>query len=97
MLWTDETKFEYFGIKRKVYVRRKPGERLYDECVVLTVKHCSGNVIVWGCFAGERAGDFIQVKGIVKNSIIRICKYMLSCVLLFLRVRYLITCFDFLH
>lgn len=67
VLWTDESKFELFGNKRRVFVRRKPEEKMIPDCVVPTVKHGGGSVMVWGCFGGERTGDLIEVKGIMKK------------------------------
>ena len=48
-------------------MKRKSGERLIDEYVVPIVKHVGESLMVWGCFGGERAGDLIQVKGIMKK------------------------------
>ena len=36
-------------------------------CVVPTIKHGGGSVMVWGCFAGERVGDLYQVHGILNQ------------------------------
>ena len=36
-------------------------------CVVPTIKHGGGSVMVWGCFAGERVGDLNQVHGILNQ------------------------------
>ena len=32
-----------------------------------SVKHGGGNVMVWGCFGGGKAGDLYRVKGILKE------------------------------
>lgn len=67
VLWTDESKFQMFGSNRKVYVRRRPSEAFLDMCLVPTVKHGGGSVMVWGCFAGSQVGDLIHVDGIMKK------------------------------
>lgn len=67
VLWSDESKFELFAGNRRQYVRRMVGERAIDACIVPTVKHGGGSVMVWGCFGGERSGDLIQIKGIMKK------------------------------
>ncbi|CAK9796236.1 Transposable element Tc1 transposase [Anthophora quadrimaculata] len=61
VLWTDESKFEIFGSNRRMFVRRRTGERLLDSCIVPTVKHGGGNTMVWGCFGGESTGDLIRI------------------------------------
>ena len=53
VLWSDESKFEIFGSTRHVFVRHRVGERMISACVVLTMKHGGGGVMVWGCFAGD--------------------------------------------
>ncbi|MBN3288591.1 TCB1 transposase, partial [Polyodon spathula] len=63
VLWTDESKFEIFGSNHQVFVRRREGERMSSACVVPTVKHGGGSVMVWGWFAGDRVGDLYQVHG----------------------------------
>ena len=67
VLWTDESKFEIFGSNRRVFVRRREGERMRSTCVVPTIKHGGGSVMVWGCFAGERVGDLYHVHGILNQ------------------------------
>lgn len=64
VLFSDESKFEIFGGKRRQYVRRQVGERMLNQCVMPTVKHGGGSVMVWGCFAGDKVGDLVQIKGI---------------------------------
>ena len=68
VLWTDESKFEIFGSHRRVYVRRRKGERMSAACVVPTVKHGGGSVMVWGCFAGDKVGDLFRVCGILNQN-----------------------------
>ena len=46
VLWSDESKFEYFGSNRCVFVRRRVGERMISTCVVPIVKHGGGGVMV---------------------------------------------------
>lgn len=67
VLWTDESKFQLFGQNRRVFVRRQNGERANEGCVVPTVKHGGGSVMIWGCFGGDKSGDLVQIKGIMKK------------------------------
>lgn len=67
VLWSDESKFDLFAGNRRQYVRRMHTESAADSCIVPTVKHGGGSVMVWGCFGGERSGDLIQIKGIMNK------------------------------
>lgn len=67
VLWTDESKFEIFGSKRRTFCRRKPGERYKPECVKATVKHGGGSVMVWGCFSYDGVGSLFKVDGILRK------------------------------
>lgn len=67
VLWSDESKFDLFGTKRRIYVRRQPGERFRNECLVPTVKHGGGSILVWGCFAGGKVGNLKRIDGIMKK------------------------------
>ena len=51
--WSDESKFEIFGYNHCVFVRCVVGERMISACVVPTVKHGGGFVMVKRCFAGN--------------------------------------------
>lgn len=65
VLFTDKSKFEIFSGRRRQYVRRLVGERMINQCVIPTVKHGGGSVSVWGCFAGDKVGDLVQIEGIM--------------------------------
>lgn len=67
VLWTDESKFEVFGNKRRVYVRRSKEEKMLTQCIVPTVKHGGGSVLVWGCFSLAGIGDLCKIDGIMRK------------------------------
>ncbi len=62
VLWSDETKINLFGSDGVKHVWRQPGEEYKDKCVVPTVKHGGGSVMVWGCMsaAGTEELQFIE-------------------------------------
>ncbi len=61
-LWSDETKINLFGSDGVKRVWRQPGEEYKDKCVLPTVKHGGGSVMVWGCMraAGTVEQQLIQ-------------------------------------
>lgn len=67
VLWSDESKFEIFGNRRRVFVRRSADERMLPECLIPTVKHGGGSVLVWGCFSYAGTGDLVKIDGIMKK------------------------------
>ncbi|CAK9827487.1 Transposable element Tc1 transposase [Anthophora retusa] len=67
VLWTDESKFEVFGNKRRVSVRRKPNEKLLSQCVIPTVKHGGGSVMLWGCFGTNKVDSLVKIDGILRK------------------------------
>ncbi|XP_073531794.1 mRNA-capping enzyme isoform X3 [Phyllobates terribilis] len=67
VLWSDESQFEIFGSNHRVFVRRRKGERMDSTCLVPTVKHGGGGVMVWGCFAGDTVGDLLKIEGILNQ------------------------------
>uniref|UniRef100_A0A3B4GVI0 Transposase Tc1-like domain-containing protein n=1 Tax=Pundamilia nyererei TaxID=303518 RepID=A0A3B4GVI0_9CICH len=68
VLWTDESKSEIFGSSRRILVRRRGSKRMVPQCVASTVKPGGGSMMVWGCFAGSRAGDWYRVRGTLNQN-----------------------------
>ena len=67
VLWTDESKFELFGQRRRIYIRRTTKEKMIPECLVPTIKHGGGSVMVWGCFSSAGVDDLVKIEGIMKK------------------------------
>lgn len=67
MLWTDESKFEVFGSKRRIFIHRTSKEKMLSDYVVPTVKHGGGSVIVWGSFCAAGIGNIVKIDGILKK------------------------------
>ncbi len=44
-------------------VWRQPGEEYKDKCVLPTVKHGGGNVMVWGCMSASGTGELQFIEG----------------------------------
>lgn len=63
VFWTDESKFELFGNKRRQYVRRKVGESHLEQCVAPSFKHGGGSIMVWGGFCFDGVGQLIKIDG----------------------------------
>ena len=63
VLWSDEMKINLFGSNGFKHVWRRPGEEYKDKCVMPTVKHGGGNVMVWGCMSAASIGELYFIEG----------------------------------
>ncbi|KAK3557812.1 hypothetical protein QTP86_002686 [Hemibagrus guttatus] len=63
ILWSDETKFELFGLNGKRHVWREPGTAYHLANTIPTVKHGGGSIMLWGCFSVARTGRLVRIEG----------------------------------
>ncbi len=63
VLWSDETKINLFGSDGIKRVWRQSGEEYKDKCVLPTVKHGGGSVMVWGCMSAAGTGELQFIEG----------------------------------
>ncbi len=62
ILWSDETKIHVFGT-----VWRRKGEEYKEKCMVPTVKHGGGSVLMWGCMSAAGVGELHFIDGIMNS------------------------------
>ncbi len=60
VLWSKINLFGSDGVKR---VWWQPGEENKEECVLPTVKHGGGSVMVWGCMIAASTGELQFIEG----------------------------------
>ncbi len=63
VLWSDETKINLFGSDSVKRVWQQPGEVYKDKCVLPTVKHGGGSVMVLGCMSDPGNGELQFIEG----------------------------------
>ena len=64
VLFSDESSFALFPGKEG-WVRRREGEVLSDACLIPTVKHGGGHLMVWGAFHISGIGVLKRVEGTI--------------------------------
>ena len=69
VLWSEESKFEIFGNKRRSFVCRLVGERMLEQCTMQTIKLGGGNIMVCGCFGGGQVGSIAKIDGKMKKEV----------------------------
>jgi len=67
VIWSDESRYTLFMNDRRVHVWRQQKERYDIDCIVPTVKHGGGGVMVWGCFTWNGLGPLIRLEGSVTS------------------------------
>ena len=61
VVWSDESKFNIFKSDGRTYIRRRKSEEFNEDCVIGTLKHGGGSVMVWGCICGDQRGMLLRV------------------------------------
>ncbi|XP_033176637.1 uncharacterized protein LOC105680771 [Bombus impatiens] len=64
LLFSDESKFNRVSSDGIRHVRRRIGESLKTQCVLKTLKHGVGNVMVCACFSRRSPGPICRINGI---------------------------------
>ncbi len=67
ILWSDETKINVFGTDGFKTVWRRKGEEYKEKCMVPTVKHGDGSVLLWGCMSAAGVGELHFIDGIMNS------------------------------
>ncbi len=67
MLWSDETKINVFGTDGFKTVWRRKGEENKEKCMVPTVKHGGGSVLMWGCMSAAGVRELHFIDGIMNS------------------------------
>jgi hypothetical protein len=69
VLWTDETKIELFGTRRRVFVRRSIGERFRSFCLSPTMKFGGGSIMLWGAISANGTLPLKLINGIMDKKV----------------------------
>ncbi|KFM63573.1 Transposable element Tcb1 transposase, partial [Stegodyphus mimosarum] len=68
VIWSDESSFTLFQMTGRIYVWRTPKEEFYPECLLLTVKHGDGAIMVWGVISWHGFGSFVILHGRITSN-----------------------------
>jgi hypothetical protein len=63
VIWSDEPSFTLFPTSGKLYVGRIPKKAYNPECLVPTVQHGEGSVMVWAAISWYSVGSIITLHG----------------------------------
>ena len=79
VLFSDETKINFFQSDGATYVHRPKHTRLNPRYVQKTVKMGKGNIMLWGCFSAHGPGPLFHIEKIMDH---RLYQEILSKVML---------------
>ena len=63
VIWSDETKINFFRSDGKNWVWRFAGEAYDEKCTLKTVKHGGGSLMLWGCMSTWGVGKLVIIDG----------------------------------
>ncbi|CAI9560693.1 unnamed protein product, partial [Staurois parvus] len=67
LLWSYETNINVFGTDAFKTVWHHKGEEYKEKCMVPTVKHGGGSVLLWGCMSAAGVGELYFIDGIMNS------------------------------
>jgi len=67
VIWSDESRFTLFQSDKKIHVWRLPNERYQVNCLVPTIKHGGGGIMMWGCFSWYGLGPLVRIDGRINS------------------------------
>ena len=68
IIWSDEPRFCLFQNDAHKTAWRRPKEKYAIDCLIPTVKHGGGGVMVWGCFVDNRPGPLVAIEGKINGA-----------------------------
>ncbi len=63
VLWSDESKVNWFDSDGVQHVWRHPGGDYQENCALPTVMHGGGSIMIWGCMTTAGAGELRFIEG----------------------------------
>ncbi len=76
LLWSDETKINVFGTDGFKTVWRRKGEEYKEKCMVPTVKHGGGSVLMWGCMSAAGVGELHFIDDIMNSQMYLLWQFL---------------------
>ena len=67
VIWSDETKLNYFKSDGNQYCWRMCGEAYLPDCTQKTVKYGGGCIMLWGCMAASGVGNLVKIEGTMNS------------------------------
>ena len=67
VIFSDESKFNFFHSDGRVKVWRQAHERYHPDCTANTIKGFGGSLMFWGCITFQKLGPLIEVKSTLNS------------------------------
>lgn len=67
VIFSDESSFSLFPTSGRVYVWRQPKEAFNPDCLLPTVKHGGGSVMVWAAISRDSLGPIVALHGRINS------------------------------
>ncbi len=67
VVWSDESRFTLYQNDEKIRVWHLQEEKYKVSCLVPTVKHGGGGIMMWGCFSWHGLGPLVRIDGRINS------------------------------